>query len=247
MKGIHENKFKQSRYGDTVAKLPARYLISSKSAGGKTTLIGSLITDFYKGCFTKVYIMSRTVHLDPVWGKIKEWCEEHCSYDDGEEFAFDGLRLDVLERIFEERKAVINQEKRAKKPLLSQVAVVLDDMSGSAALLRRDDNAVNKLYYAGRHYGCTVISSIHALSTLNGLARKSASCLCIFRIAAGSEMQFVEDQYAALVGGVDVFREMYNLAIAEQYSFLVIMPNEPLNRMFMIRFEQRILLEPPSP
>ena len=52
---------------------------------------------------------------------------------------FDGLRQDVLERIFEERKAIINQEKRAKKPLLSQVCVILDDLSGAAELQRRDD------------------------------------------------------------------------------------------------------------
>ena len=247
-KGVKENNFRQSRY-EGVAKCPFRAILSSRSAGGKTTTIFNVITDFYGGSrpvFDKVYIFSRSVFLDPLWIKLSEWCEQNMEYEEGETFRYTTIREEVLERIFDERKKRIDEERRQKKHYLSQILVVIDDMSDAYELQARRENPVSGLYYGGRHWGISVISSVHALSSLNPPARKSAYMLCIYRIAAGSELEFVIDQYAALVGGRDIFLQMYNEAVKEPYSFLTIFPNEPLEKMFQVRFEHRILLESPE-
>ena len=244
-KGVKENNFRQSRY-EGVAKCPFRAILSSRSAGGKTTTIFNMITDFYGGSrpvFDKVYIFSRSVFLDPLWIRLSAWCEQNMEYEEGETFRYTTIREEVLERIFDERKKRIDEERRQKKHYLSQILVVIDDMSDAYELQARRENPVSRLYYGGRHWGISVISSVHALSSLNPLARKSASMLCIYRIAAGSELEYVIDQYAALVGGRDIFLEMYNEAIKEPFSFLTIFPSESLEKMFQVRFEHRILID----
>ena len=116
---VKENSFRQSRY-EGVAKTCFRAILSSRSSGGKTTTIYNMVTDFYGGkIFSKTYIFSRSVFLDPLWIKLCEWCEQNMSYDEGEQWRFTSIREDVLERIVDERKKQIDEERRQKKPYLS--------------------------------------------------------------------------------------------------------------------------------
>ena len=115
-KGVQENNFRQSKY-EGVAKTPFRAILSSKSSGGKTTTIYNMVTDFYGGknpIFDKVIIFSRSVFLDPLWLKLGEYCEQHMDYEEGEQWRFTSIREDVLERIFDERKKRIDEERRQK-------------------------------------------------------------------------------------------------------------------------------------
>ena len=54
------------------------------------------------------------------------------------------------------------KERRQKKHYLSQILAVIDDMSDAYELQARRENPVSRLYYGGRHWGISVISSVHA-------------------------------------------------------------------------------------
>ena len=124
---------------------------------------------------------------------------------------------------------------------------VIDDLSDSPALRQRNESVLNKLCTTGRHSGQSVWTSVHALSAVSPLIRKNANCLVIFKISNAKEMEQLETEYAHLVGGREVFREIYQAAVgkgAPAFSFLTIVPHEQDDdKMFLARFDQRLVVE----
>ena len=79
----------QSKYEHT-PKLPVRALVVAPSGAGKTPLLVNLILDVYRGCFSRIYIFSPSVHLDHVWDPAKEYIEQKLHVDPSKEpYAFD--------------------------------------------------------------------------------------------------------------------------------------------------------------
>ena len=255
---VNENKFRQSRF-EGVPSLPARYLMTAASFSGKSTVIGNLITRFYvdsKGrtLFRKCIVFSRSCRVDPMWQEIVKWITEHCDgFEEGEEFAFETIRLDVLEKLFAERKRTVNEERRAKEKYISQVCVIIDDMSDAYEMQARRpgdgtgpgrENPISRLYFGGRHWGITTIASVHGLASLNSMSRRSSSAILIWKINQGTEREFVIDSYSALVGR-ETFTEILDMATREKHSFLTIQPGKPVDDvLFMIRFEFKVNVSP---
>ena len=79
------------------------------------------------------------------------------------------------------------------------------------------------------------------------MVRVNASILCVFKISARIEMEKLTDEYAWLLGGREIFTEMYDIAAgnrAPRYSFLTIMALESdPNRTFYARFDQSLRVE----
>ena len=55
--------FKQSRF-EHLASVPFRVIAAGRSGSGKTSALFSAVTDHYRGCFKKIYIIARTSKLD---------------------------------------------------------------------------------------------------------------------------------------------------------------------------------------
>ncbi len=77
-------KCKQSKYS-VAAKLPMRSILLAPSNSGKTVVISSMITDIYKGCFSRIYIMSPSVHLDQTYEAIRNYQENTMKVKETEE------------------------------------------------------------------------------------------------------------------------------------------------------------------
>jgi hypothetical protein len=58
-----------------------RALCIGPSGGGKTVLLQWLILHAYKGCWARIYILSPSAILDPVWRPVKRYCERELGMD----------------------------------------------------------------------------------------------------------------------------------------------------------------------
>ena len=65
-----EYNVKQSTY-EHVSKLTCRSVINAASGSGKTVLITNLISDVHRGCFSRIYIFSRSIDIDDTWLPVK--------------------------------------------------------------------------------------------------------------------------------------------------------------------------------
>ena len=243
--------YKQSRF-EHLASVPCRIIAAGRSGSGKTSALYSAVTDHYKGCFKKIYIIARTARLDHSYVQLREWAETHLKQNDKDEpFVFTDMDDATLMKIFNAQSQLSAKEKiqrkqdHSKEPLTS-VLWIVDDLSDSPALRQRNESVLNKIYTTGRHSGQSVWLNIHALSAAGTLLRKNASMLVIFKISNHKEYDMLREEYAHLVGK-DEFDEIYQIAVgkgAPPYSFLTILPHsQNESEMFMARFDQRLAVE----
>jgi hypothetical protein len=240
--------YKQSRF-EHLASVPFRVIAAGRSGSGKTSALYSAVTDHYRGCFKKIYIIARTARLDHSYVQLKEWAERNLKQDDKEEpFVFTSMEDESLMKLFNAHAQLVAKEKvqrkqdNSKEPLSSCLWIV-DDLSDSPALRSRNESLLNKAYTTGRHSGQSVWLNIHALSAAGTLLRKNASMLLIFKISNHKEYDMLREEYAHLVGK-DEFDEIYQMAVgkgAPPYSFLTILPHEQdESKMFLGRFDTRL-------
>ena len=215
----------------------------------------SAATDLYgPRCFKKIVIIARTSQLDHTYIQLREWAEKHLKQDNREkQFVFTDFDESAHMAIFNEHAQLVAKEKiqrkqdHSKEPL-SQILRIVDDLSYSHSLRERNESVLNKLFTVGRHSGENVWLNVHALSAAGPLLRKNASMLLIFKISNSKELEQLEREYAALIG-LKEFREIYQLAVgkgAPPYSFLTILPGESEGKMFLARFDQRLVVESDS-
>ena len=72
---LKEFECKQSKY-DMVPRIPFRSIVVGPSGSGKTILLQNMILDIYKGCFSRVYIMSPSIDVDSTWSPVKDYIEK---------------------------------------------------------------------------------------------------------------------------------------------------------------------------
>ena len=71
-----EYEFTQSRYPQ-LPEIPFRAIVAAPSGAGKTVLLQSMVLDLYrtksgKSPFSRVYIWSPSVNVDPAWKPVKK-------------------------------------------------------------------------------------------------------------------------------------------------------------------------------
>jgi SpoVK/Ycf46/Vps4 family AAA+-type ATPase len=101
---VPEFEVKQSKYPH-VPVLPMRALIYGPSGSGKTVLLQNIIIDLYRGCFSRWYVFSPSIHFDHPWNAVKEYVRNEMGVDDAKEKCFfdeyDPVALeDIIKRQF---------------------------------------------------------------------------------------------------------------------------------------------------
>ena len=80
-----------------------------------TVLLVSMILEQYRGCFSRMYLMSPSVDKDSAWDPEKDYIHDE----------------DALRRIIEQQKRITQQSKRLDMRKLYRGLVVLDDLAPS--------------------------------------------------------------------------------------------------------------------
>jgi hypothetical protein len=219
--------------------------VIGKSASGKGVLTVSAVSDFYRGCFKKIFIFASTSAVDSTWKSIEHYAIRELGQGKAlnSPFMFNKFDEAALRTIIDGQKADIQRQKDdpdRKKPLEGAL-IIVDDLSHDGALRRMQGGVMSELWTTARHFGCSLWCSVHSINSLGSLARRQASAIIVFPISNYREKEQIREQYGQLAGNLQAFDELMNVAIgpaAEPYSFLTIRADaKTANRTFMLRFE----------
>ena len=120
-----EFKVQQPR-DPVIPRLPANGVLVGPSRTGKTVLLVSMTLEQYRGCFSRIYIMSPSVDIDSAWDPVKDYIREELGVDtDREQAWWTEWDEDALRRIMDQRKRITQQSKRLGMKKLYQVLLGL--------------------------------------------------------------------------------------------------------------------------
>ena len=112
-----EYTFTQSNY-EVAPRIPFSMVITGQSGSGKTVLLSNLILDIYKGCFSRIFIWSSSIDLDPVWTPVKKYIEKGLNVNpEKEKVYFDTFNIDEMQKVLDlqHKNKSVSEEKRTYK------------------------------------------------------------------------------------------------------------------------------------
>ena len=105
-----DHDFAQSKH-EQLPAIPFRAIVAALGGAGKTVLLQSMVLDLYRtesgnSPFSRIYIWSPSVNVDPAWKPVQKNIREELGVDEGkEQFCYDAY-------VPEELADVINTQKR---------------------------------------------------------------------------------------------------------------------------------------
>ena len=251
-----EYAFTQSKY-DVAPRIPFSMVITGQSGSGKTVLLSNLILDIYKGCFSRIFIWSSSIDLDPVWTPVKKYIENDLNVDTKKEKVyFDTFNIDEMQKVLDLQHKINEYQKKNGFNKLYSVLFLVDDFIDQASFAKHN-NLLNALYIKARHFGVNIISSSQKYNGLSTTIRTNSRQLIFFKLRNYKEVESVLDELAGVLiskkamsdmkslhQAKQLLLEIYNIATEEPFSFLFVNLMQPdINKMFMVRFEKYIAID----
>lgn len=237
-------EFAQSRYAQ-LPEIPFRAIVAAPSGAGKTVLLQSMVLELYrttsgKSPFSRIYVWSPSVHVDPAWIPVKKFIREELGVDeDREQFCFADYKAEDLEGVIETQKKIVDAQKKRGDKRLYSILIIVDDFADSPSFTRHS-SLLWMLYVRGRHYGISSISSVQRYRVLSPIIRTNATALIIFKLRNVKELEALTEENSAVVSR-DRFREIYEEATSQPYGFLYINSvARSVEEMFYLNFEHPI-------
>ena len=230
-------KCQQSRFPEA-PELPTRMIVVAPSGGGKTTLLVSLALDIYRGCFSRIYVFSPSVHLDDHWKAVKDYCRDALHVEEPElsQCFHDKFDEGALRRIIARQTAVVKLAKERGLPKIFQVLVYVDDFADSPAVCR-GSQTLHQLFIRGRHSFISTFLSVQRYKILHPVLRVNATDLIVFKLRSLLEMDAIVDENSAAFGK-DATEALLKAATTEPYSFLWLNARaKDFRELFWLRFE----------
>ena len=233
----HQSKYEQ------VPKLPIRALLLGASGSGKGVLLSNLIMDVYDKVFSKVYIWSPTIHIDPNWIEVKKHLEDKLKMSNSDELPlyYDSYNPEELEKVIDTQSKVVDYQKKNKQNKIFQILIIVDDFA-DAPEFGRSSKLLHGLFTRGRHNQISTIISSQKLTAQSPIIRSNVTDMFVFRLRNYSCLQILLDELSALIDKQTMlYIYIYKEAIKEPWAFLLIKLREKdLNNMFMIGFSKTI-------
>ena len=251
-----EYTFTQSNY-EVAPRIPFSMVITGQSGSGKTVLLSNLILDIYKGCFSRIFIWSSSIDLDPVWTPVKKYIEKDLNVNpEKEKVYFDTFNIDEMQKVLDLQHKINQFQKKNEHPKLFSVLFLIDDFIDQASFAKHN-NLLNALYIKARHYGVDIISSSQKYNGLSTTIRTNSRQLIFFKLRNYKEVESVLDELAGVLiskkamsdmkslhQAKQLLLEIYNVATEEPFSFLFVNLMQPdINKMFMVGFEKYITID----
>ena len=234
---------------DHVGRLPTRSIVLGPSGSGKTILLQNLILDVYRNCFSRIYIVSPSIHVDTVWNPVKKYLFNELNQEmeqKKKQTLFEQFDEAKMYEIIETQHKLIDHMKRNKMKRLFQILILLDDVADDKQLCR-NSRLLNSLYVRGRHDAISVITSVQYYHTLSPVIRVNATQLYVFKLRNQRDLESLIEALSALASKDEIL-ELYKTATNEPHSFWYIdlIAKEP-EKMFFKNLNQRLILKPSDP
>ena len=236
---IKEFKSPQSRFPHVPA-LPMRALIYGPSGSGKSVLLQSMILDLYKGCFSRIFIFSPSIHLDHTWKEVKRYVREDLGVDDKKEPCFfDSYDVEALTKIIDQQFKLAAHMKE-NGTFVYNALILVDDMAANVEFMR-SSKLLSELYIRGRHAFISVITSVQKIVSVSAMIRTQATHTMTFRLRSFQDLQIWLDENSAIYNK-KVLMKMYHLATDLPYGFIYINLMEVDKRKaFFSKFDAQLI------
>ena len=205
--------------------------------------------DVYRNCFSRIYIVSPSIHVDSVWNPVKKYLFNELNQvveQKKEQTLFEHFEEGKMYEIMETQHKLIDHMKRNKMKRLFQILILLDDVADDKQLCR-NSRLLNSLYVRGRHDAISVITSVQYYHTLSPVIRVNATQWCVFTLRNRRDLESLVEALSALATKDEIL-ELYRTATHEPQSFWYIdlVAKEP-EKMFFKNLNQRLVLKPSEP
>ena len=200
----------------------------------------SAILDVYRDCFARIYMFSPTASSDHTWEPVYKYIRKSLKVPEEEPISFDEFDVEALNKIIDTQKRIIKYQKDHNQKQLHGILIVVDDFGGDIGIMRgKQGEAIKNLFLMGRHFAISCIVSIQKYRLASSVMRTQATLLVWFKSRSQIDLDaFLEENSALVPGGRKQLMEIYRMATAEPYSFLVVnMMEKDLSKVFMKRFE----------
>ena len=202
---------------------PFRNLYIAPSNSGKTLAFANLLTNDifgYKKLFGKnIFIFSPTIGLDdPSLYGVQIPSEN----------IFDDYYEDIIDSIVNEQNEIIKEFGKKNAP---HILLILDDLITSIPDTKKD--ILKKLFFSARHYCISLIINSQSFTQVPRALRLNASNLFVFQVNDSEIKRIAEEQPIRAA----VFREIYEQATEEPFSFLHINMKKHFKRRYWLRYE----------
>ena len=246
----------QSKY-DVAPRIPFSMVMTGQSGSGKIVLLSNFILNIYRGCFSRIFIWSSSIDLDPVWAPVKKYVENDLGVNpEKEKVYFDTFNIDEMQKVLDLQNKVNQYQKKNGENKLFSVLFLIDDFIDQASFAKHS-NLLNALYIKARHFNVSIISSSQKYNGLSTTIRTNSRQLILFKLRNYEEVESVLDELAGVLiskkamsdmkslhQAKQLLLEIYNIATEDPFSFLFVNLMQPdINKMFMVRFEKYIQID----
>ena len=208
-------------------------------------IILNLLLRYYKGQFSRIWIFSPSIKLDPQYAPLRKLLEKMTDQYK-EPTIFEDLDQKVLGNLLDEQRLIVEQC-RKRKMTAPQVCVILDDLADRGDILQKRQGGTAggswlvTLATRGRHINCTWVISSQCLNLVGTVIRKNVRSMCIWRLRNYKEIEVLCEELSGVYDKQTIL-ELYRYATEDPYSFLFVrLDAKTRDDMFYLRFEKRLL------
>ena len=228
-------------------RTPLRCYIYGPSGSGKTVLLENLITRLYrkgdKSCWTRVFVFSPTVHVDPLWKSVKRFAYNELGTQPDQPCFFDHFDDEQVERILKEQRAVVAKVKELKRNKewrgpFPQVLLVLDDLLDDQHAMR-NSKLLWELAARGRHALVNLIVASQYVRGAHPILRSNVTSWICFAPRNEKEANAIAEEHSAAYG-MNRTKELLREATSQPHSFLYINSTAPIGERFWRNFDETI-------
>ena len=193
-----EYTFTQSRY-DVAPRIPVSMVITGQSGSGKTVLLSNLILNIYRGCFSRIFIWSSSIDLDPVWTPVKNHVENTLKIDTKKKKCL-LIRLTLMKckKVLNLQHKINEFQKKNGETKMFSVLFLVDDFTDQASFAKHN-NLLNALYIKARHYGVNIISSSQKYNGLSTTIRTNSRQLIFFKLRNYKEVEAASNELSGVL------------------------------------------------
>jgi hypothetical protein len=221
-KGMKKFKTKQPPYKHMEGWLPCRSLLTMPSGGGKQIVMLNLALKFWRGCFSRIWLISPTAFLDSGWKPLEDYIRKELKVEESEPIFFDKFSEKHIEELLEMQKQIVQwQKKNQPNEPIHQCLLLIDDFGSDKSVLKYG-KVIDKLFTQGRHIFCSTIISQQAYRMASSTQRSQATLVIYGKPRSELDWKKFAEENDKMAGGMKNLEQMMKIVTSIPWGFLTL-------------------------
>ena len=223
-----DTRFAKLRFAERIPKPPFTYLAVAPIGQGKSSMIYTMLADWYANYFDEIIVYNGTKDSNQAWIKLP--AKEVVLLNEWDEKDF----FDYIKALEDSQLRRINE---GKAPI--NVCIVFDDMITDAIFSRGRSTALDQFIIKIRHIPASLIMSSQSYKLVSTTARRNMTHIAILPVNQ-DEIEKVAEEHSGLQSRDDFVRMYKGIVTKKPRNFLVIDYRAPIEERFKERFDHVI-------